>query len=168
MNNRLDIHALLKRGGLMTPSEVEQLTRELTEAKLSEMGTGISQRSGDQPVKVMPLSGETPIMIRGYFTQQKWIWLKTPEQMEAILGVYGPFRNGVFVLQFKSPLRPGDYKNRAYTYLPDGKEYKPDPHQTVYRPARAPVPQWQLIGAVQAEVIARLRPGERFGEKNKP
>lgn len=167
MNNRLDIHALLKRGGLMTPSEIEQLTRELTEAKLSEMATGISQRSGDQPVKVLPRSGQRPTLATGYFTQQKAIWLQTPEEMEAILGVYGKFRGGVFVLQFTSPLRPGDYENRAYTYLPDGKEYKPDPNEKMYRPAKAPVPQWQLVRAVRAEVIADLPPGERFGDKKK-
>lgn len=164
MADKLDIAALLRRGGLMSPSEVEQLTRELTEAKLSEMVAGISARSGDQPVKVIPLSPQVPKVATGYFTQQKSIWLKTPEQMEGILGVFGKFRTGAIVLQFKFPLRPEDYENKAYTYLPNGQEYKPDPKEKMYLPAKEPVAQWRLRNSVPAEVIAEVKPNRRFGE----
>lgn len=167
MDDKLDIGALLRRGGLMSPSEVEQLTRELTEAKLSEMVAGISSRSGDQPVKVVPLSAQPPKFATGYFTQQKSIWRKSPEEMEGVLGVFGKFRTGVFVLQFQSPLRPEDYQNKAYTYLPDGKEYKPDPNEKIYLPAKEPVAQWRLVNSVPAEVLAELKPGQRFGEDKK-
>jgi len=86
----------------MSPAEVEQLTRELTESKLSEMVAGFSGRTGDQPVKVVPPSNPLPKSAAGYFTQQKSIWLKTPEEMEGILGVFGKFRDGAIVLQFTS------------------------------------------------------------------
>lgn len=152
----------------MSPSEVEQLTKELTEAKLSEMVAGISNRSGDQPVKVMPLSDRPPEYATGYFTQQKSIWLKTPEEMERILGVFGKFRTGAIILQFQFPLRPEDYENKAYTYLPDGKEYKPDPNEKMYLPAKEPVPQWRLRNPVPAVLIAELKPGQRFGDNKKP
>ena len=164
MGDKLDISALLRRGGLMSQSEVDQLTRELTEAKLSEMAAGISSRSGEQPVKVVPLSARRPNVATGYFTLQKGVWLKTPEEMEGILGVFGKFRTGVFVLQFQHALTAHDYENKAYTYLPDGKEYKPDPKEKMYLPAKEPVPQWRLVKPVPAEVIAELKPGQRFGE----
>jgi len=167
MINKLDIDALLRRGGLMSPAEVEQLTRELTESKLSEMVSGFSDRTGDQPVKVMPPTNPLPIFATGYFTQQKSIWLKTPEEMEGILGVFGKFRDGAIVLQFKSPLRPTDYENKAYSYLPGGEQYKPDPKEKMYLPAMEPVAQWRLSGSVPAEVIAELKPGQRFGQKRK-
>jgi hypothetical protein len=162
MNNKLDIAALLRRGGLMSPAEVEQLTRELTEAKLSEMAAGISTRSGDQPVKVVPFSDQPPKIAQGYFTQQKYVWLKTPEEMERILGVYGKFRNGALVLQFRSPLRSENYENKAYTYLPGGEEYKPKPDEKTFLPAKAPAPQWRLKYSVPADCIAKLGPGRRF------
>jgi hypothetical protein len=150
----------------MSPSEVEQLSRELTEAKLSEMINGFSTRSGEQPVKVLAFSNNRPpTFVTGYFTQQKSIWLKTPEEMEGILGVFGKFRNGAIVLQFKSPLAPHDYENKAYTYLPDGKEYKPDPKEKMYLPATQPVAQWRLVKSMPVEVIAELRPGQRFGAR---
>jgi hypothetical protein len=163
--SHLDIRALLTRGGLMTASEVEQLTSEMTQAKLTEMNGGISSRSGDQPVKVVPRLGEPPKFTDGYFTQQKAIWLKTPEEMEGILGVFGKFRTGVFVLSFLSPLCAPDYQNKAYTYLPDGREYKPNPNEKMYLPATQPVPQWRLVNPVLTAVIAKLNPGQRFGEK---
>ena len=151
----------------MTPEEVEQLTRELTEATLAEMVAGISDRSRDQPVRVVPFSDQPPKFATGYFTQQKCIWMKTPEEMECILGVYGKFRTGAFVLQFQFPLQPEDYENKAYTYLPDGKEYQRDPKEKTYLPAKEPVPQWRLTGAVPATCIATLKPGQRFGEKKR-
>lgn len=150
----------------MSPAEVKLLTQELTEAKLSEMVEGISSRSGDQPVRVVPFSAQPPGFAAGYFTQQKWIWLKTPAQMEGILGVFGKFREGALVLQFKSALRSSDYENKAYTYLPNGEEYKPKPEERMYLPAIEPVPQWRLTRPVPADCIARLRPGQRFGSRS--
>ena len=151
----------------MSPAEVEQLTRELTESKLSEMVAGFSARTGDQPVKVVPPSNPPPKSAAGYFIQQKSIWLKTPEEMEGILGVFGKFREGAIVLQFTSRLLPGDYENKAYSYLPDGKEYKPNPKEKMYLPATEPVAQWRLVKSVPVEAIAELKPGQRFGKKRK-
>jgi len=146
----------------MTSSEIEQLTREMTEAKLAEMIAGAETRSGDQPIKVMPFSSNPPTFASGYFTQQKYIWRKTPEEMEGILGVFGKFRVGAFVLQFEFKLSATDYENKAYSYLPDGKVYVPNPNEKVYLPATAPVPQWRLKVPVPAKLLASLRPGQIF------
>ncbi len=78
-HRELDISALLRRGGEMNAAEVEQLTNELTEGKLSEMLRGFNDRSLDQPVKVVPAEGAPPASVRGYFTQEKFIWGRTPE-----------------------------------------------------------------------------------------
>jgi hypothetical protein len=40
----------------MTADEVKQLAQNLTQAKLVEMSIGSSERSLDQPVKVIPFS----------------------------------------------------------------------------------------------------------------
>jgi hypothetical protein len=165
MNKPLDVFALLRRGGEMTASEMEQLASELTEGKLSEFGNSLSGRSLDQPVKVIALSGNPPNHVTGYFTQQKFIWGKTPEEMESVLGVFGGFRQGACVLQFVSPLRAGDYENKAYTYLPDGKEYVPDLNERVYLPGKG-APQWRLKAPLPAQCIATLRPGQRFDRQS--
>jgi hypothetical protein len=81
--------------------------------------------------------------------------------MEAVLGIYGKLSAGAFILQFTSPLRKGDYESRAYTYLPDGKPYEPDPREKVYLPGKG-APQWQLTREVQASLIATLHPGQQF------
>ena len=163
MGRQLDITELLRRGGKMTEAEVKQLTEEMTEAKLSQLSAGITSRNLDQPLKVLPAIGEPPKVARGYFTQQKFIWGKTPEEMEAILGILGKLRRGAYIVQFEAPLKPTDYENRAYTYLPDGKEYKPDPAETVYLPGSG-APQWTLTREVQGSCIARLHPGQVSGQ----
>lgn len=163
MAKPLDIAALLRRGGDMTRDETKQLARELTEAKLSEMAVGASERSLDQPVKVIPFTQHPPKSVSGYFTQQKFIWGKTPEQMEAILGIFGKLCQGACILQFEMPLNITDFENRAYSYLPDGREYTPDPKETVYLPGKG-APQWLLTHEVQARCIARLPPGESFNK----
>jgi hypothetical protein len=147
----------------MSDAEMRQLAHELTEAKLAEMSAGVSTRSPDQPVKVIPMVYPSPASARGYFTQQKFIWGKTPEEMEAILGIFGKLRRGALVLEFAAPLRQGDFENRAYTYLPDGKEYKPHPNETVYAPGKG-APQWVLTREVETKCIAMLRPGRPFNK----
>lgn len=145
----------------MTEAEVKQLTQEMTESKLSQLSAGITSRNFDQPLKVVPAIGDPPKVVRGYFTQQKFIWGKTPEEMEVILGIFGKLRSGAYILQFKAPLKPADYENRAYTYLPGGKEYKPDPAETVFLPGSG-APQWTLTREVQGSCIARLNPSQAF------
>jgi hypothetical protein len=165
MNNPLDVFALLRRGGEMTTSEMAQLANELTEAKLSEISQGFSGGSQDQPVKVVPFSASPPKFATGYFTQQKFIWGRTPGEMESVLGVFGGFRQGACILQFLSPLRAGDYENKAYTYLPDGKEYIPDRKETMYLPGKG-APQWRLKNPIPAQCIATLRPGQRLDRQS--
>jgi len=58
-------------------------------------------------------------------------------------------------------LREGDYDNRAYTYLPGGKVFPKNSREKVYRPGDG-APQWRLTGAVPAEVIVELQPGEEY------
>jgi hypothetical protein len=157
----LDIYALLRRGGVMTALELEQLGRELTAAKLFEMARGVNEQTKDQPVKVSPMSPETPTFAAGYFTQQKFIWGSTPEEMESILGIFGKLQRGAVVLGFTRPLNPSDYENKAYTYLPDGREYRPKPNEKMYLPGRG-APQWLLTGTLPVCGIARVQPGQPF------
>jgi hypothetical protein len=159
----LDVDALLRRGGLMTDAEVEQLARELTFAKLEQMAFGTTSRTLDQPVKVMPLTDHAPKTVAGYFTQQKYVWGKTPEEMESLLGIFGKLRYGAFVLQFDRPLVENDYENKAYSYLPDGKEYVPNPNEKTYLPGKG-VPQWRLSRAVDATCIAKVQPNQPFNK----
>jgi hypothetical protein len=163
MGKPLDTSELLRRGGEMSPDEVKQLAQELTEAKLAELSAGTSHRSFDQPVKVVPVGKHALTLANGYFTQQKFLWGRTPEQMESILGVFGKLRLGAHILQFQAPLKEGDFENRAYSYLPDGKEYVPDPNEKVYLPGDG-APQWRLTKDVQARCIATLQPGQAFNK----
>ena len=161
MAGHLDINGLLQRGGLMSTDEVEKLTNSFTEAKLSEMSGGTTLRNVDQPVKVIPYTDHPPAMVSGYFTQQKFICGKTPAEMEQVLGIFGKLSAGACILQFESALRGYDYVNKAYTYLPDGKEYTPDPNDNCYLPGKG-APQWQLAHAVKCSLIATVKPGVRY------
>jgi hypothetical protein len=161
MGNPLDISDLLRRGGEMTEAEVKKLAQEMTEAKLSGLSNGVSSRNLDQPVKIVPAIGAPPRVLRGYFTQQKFVWNETPQEMEMILGIFGKLREGAYILQFNESLKPGDYENRAYSYLPDGKEYKPNPNEKVYLPGKG-APQWVLTRGVQGSCIAHLKPNQVF------
>jgi hypothetical protein len=81
--------------------------------------------------------------------------------MEAILGIFGKLREGAYVLEFVAPIKPEDFENRAYSYLPDGKEFKPDPNEKVYLPGKG-APQWMLTRRLQVKCIAALKPGQPF------
>jgi hypothetical protein len=161
MAKPINIGELLRRGGELSKAEAEQLTQEMREASLIKLGGGILSRDLEQPVKVVPAIGSPPNVVRGFFTQQKFVWNHTAEEMERILGIFGKLRRGAYVLQFEAVLKAGDFESRAYTYLPDGKEYKPDPKEAVYLPG-AGAPQWVLTRAVQASCLAHLKPGERL------
>jgi hypothetical protein len=165
MPKPIDIFELLRRGGDMTDAEVTQLTDEMTEAKVSDLAAGTLSRAYDQPVKVVPWTGQPPAVVGGYFTQEKFICGKNPQEMGQILGVFGKFSNGAYILEFVSPLRAGDFEGRAYTYLPDGKPYVPKPNEETYLPGRG-APQWELKGIVQARCIATLKPGEVYIRKS--
>jgi hypothetical protein len=162
----LDWKTLRGRKGELTAAEIHQLTLDMTAAKLLEMSRGIQDRTGDQPVKVIPRIGTPRGYASGYFTQQKYVWQKTPQEMEAILGIFTKLRDGAFILQFIQPLRSQDYENRAYSYLPNGKKYEPNRNEKVYLPAKEPAPQFELRNAVPAECIATLQPGQRFDERS--
>ena len=157
----MNISELLRRGGMLTDAEVRQLTDEFTEAQISEFSMSLTDRSFDQPVKVVPFSESPPRIARGYFTKQKYVFGKTPQEMERVLGVFGKFMNGALVLEFVAPLLRGDFENRAYTYLPGGKLYKYDPEEKVFLPGQG-APQWILTREVQVRCIATLKPGQVY------
>lgn len=90
------IEELLRRGGKLTKAELDEVSSQLTSDKRSEFAKGWFNHDEDQPVKVVPIlltkSGDeesAPSHVRGYFCQLKTILGKTPEEMEAILGIYG-------------------------------------------------------------------------------
>lgn len=47
----------------MTADEVKQLAQDLTQAKLVEMSIGSSERSLDQPIKVIPFINDPPASV---------------------------------------------------------------------------------------------------------
>ena len=157
----LDIAELLRRGGELTPAEEKQLLQEWQESKLAGLRDATSARTLDQPVKVLPRLGAPPKIATGYFTQQKFIVGKTPAEMEAVLGIFGKLAPGAFILQFDRPLRENDFEAKAYTYLPDGKPWVPDPAEKVYLPGKG-APQWRLTHPVAAECIAVVAPGQAY------
>jgi hypothetical protein len=165
MPKPIDIFELLRRGGDMTDAEVKQLTNEMTEAKVSDLATSTSSRAYDQPVKVVPITGQPPAAVGGYFTQEKFICGKNPQEMGQILGVFGKFSRGAHILEFVNPLRACDFESRAYTYLPDGKPYEPKSNEKVYLPGSG-APQWELKRIVQARCIATLKPEEVYIRKS--
>jgi hypothetical protein len=165
MPRPIDIFELLRRGGNLTDAEVKQLTDEMTEAKVSDLATSTSSRTYDQPVKVVPMTDQPPVVAGGYFTQEKFICGKNPQEMGQILGVFGKFSSGAHILEFVSPLKAGDFESRAYTYLPSGKPYKFKPNEKMYLPGSG-APQWELKGIVQARCIATLKPGEVYIRKS--
>lgn len=139
---------------------------DLTSGKLDEMQKGSRDGSVDQPVKVIPRNGIPKPVMDGYFTQEKFIVNCGPRTLERVLGIYGKLKNGAYILAPVLPLMIGDYLNKAYSYLPDGKPFV-DPKEEVYRPGSG-APQWQLTRPLQARVIAELDPDEPYGRFHRP
>ena len=134
MARPLDVGALLRRGGIMTADEVKQLAQDLTQAKLVEMSIGSSERSLDQPVKVIPFSPSAAIS-----SNRNSFGVRCRRKCKQYLEFFGKLRGGACVLEFARPLGPRDFETRAYSYLPDGKEYKPNPKEKCTCPGRVPL-----------------------------
>ena len=148
----------------LTPEELAELRTEMQGLKRQEFAKGWFNRDGDQPVKVVPMDSERITVVSGYFCQLKALLGKTPEEIEGILGIYEKLTNGACIIRIDNLLLPGFYEDKAYTYLPGGKKYRPsgDESKNPYRPAKQPTAQWQLTREVGGTVLAKLKPGERF------
>jgi hypothetical protein len=164
-----DISKLLKRGGEATQAEIDQLTRDATEAKVQEFNHAITKGTIDRPVKVVTLDNSTPpITIKGYITQERFILNRTPEELARILGlrVAIDLKPGARIMGVAEQLKVTDFENRGYTHWVGGKprppESKPkakDPNR--YEPGDG-AGQWELIREVKAAKILDLRPGEPY------
>jgi hypothetical protein len=83
----------------------------------------------------------------GYVTQAKFVVGRTPEQMEAILGLQrGELKEGAYVMTIESP-QVDQFELRSYTNLPDGKVFVPGVSDPRWLPALG-APQWQISKGV--------------------
>ena len=165
-HSKLTIEQFLSRGLPLSDEELSRMCLDLTNEKLDEMQRGTRDGSLDQPVKVVPREGMPKATMSGYFTQEKFIVSCDPRTLERVLGIYGKLKNGAYILAPISPLMVGDYLNKAYTYVPEGKPFE-NPDERVYRPGTG-APQWQLTRPLQARVIAQLAPDEPYARFHAP
>ena len=154
------IDRLLRRGGLASAAELDQVAAQLTHAKLAEFNHAIALASIDRPVKVITLIGAPPpVLVRGYITQERYLLDKTPDEMRKILGLRSnDLTTGALILAIAQPLHFTDFKNKGYTYLPGGKPWTPSSPYPIGKGAG----QWELVHEVRATSIEALKPGQRY------
>lgn len=144
--------------------------------------------AGAWPVKVMPLArlmeivkrnGGRPLRgVGGYFTEFRYVRLRTPEKLEATLGfARGYLASGVSLWKFDALPSPSDFELRGYSQCPGGNPFdgivvrfegaeRPQYLAKNGAPAAFPpglgVPQWELRSGFQiaATEICRLAPGQ--------
>ncbi|HYM04828.1 MAG TPA: hypothetical protein VET85_17885, partial [Stellaceae bacterium] len=107
----------------------------------------------------------------GYFTEEKWVFGKTPAELERQLGMAeGDYRAGVKIWHITTLPRIDQFDIRAYTHLPDGKPYKPptDSSQKDYKPGLG-ANQYTILypHSLDCELIIALAPGETYSLASK-
>ncbi len=115
------------------------------------------------PVKAMPITrvlelerqdGSHPLQgVGGFFTCMRSVMSKTPEEMEAILGL-GPgyFKSGVSIWRFQQLPTPDQFELKGYTQCPDGENFE----GTVLRETGAPRPKYFKKDGTPATFIPGL------------
>jgi hypothetical protein len=107
----------------------------------------------------------------GYFTEEIWVFGKTPAELERQLGMpAGAYRDGVKIWHITQFPNVDEFDIRAYTHLPDGKPYRPnpDPSKTDYPPGLG-ANQYAILPphALDCELIIMLAPGQTYSLASK-
>jgi hypothetical protein len=156
-----DIPKLLRRGGKATPAEIDQLTRDATEAKIQELNYAVTARTIDGPVKVISLDGRpAPSTVEGYITQERFLLGQTPEEIARVLGLRPSIdlKAGARIMAITEQLKITDFENKGYSYLPGGQPWNSRSKYPVGKGAG----QWKLTRPVSAIQVQDLKPGQPY------
>jgi murein DD-endopeptidase MepM/ murein hydrolase activator NlpD len=152
----------------MTGTEQAGQCTVMTDDVLDSMQKGNLEDSEDQPVKVIPR--DATVAFSGYFTREKFFWGQNPKQLGELLGVRTRFSSGVYLVAPQRPLLPGEAASRAYSTLPEGREYE---KQGAERdrdefPPGTGAPQWKMMLTLPARILAEFGPNENYSRVRSP
>lgn len=121
------------------------------------------------PVKVVPvqdLKGGTRSQMTGYFTEERFILGRTPEEIADILGLSRKqVRYGVKVYRAKSLPQGSDFELKGQTIQPEGKAPPARWRELdLDYPPGVGVPQWKMKAnvAVSLEAPKTIKPAEKY------
>lgn len=117
-------------------------------------------------VKVAALATmSTPVFARvsGYVTQEKFLCGKSPQQIEAALGLKGDsLKTGCRVYRFRRQPGPSECTYELTTAFPDGLAYHEGFSNPDYPPGDARIHQWRLCVEIPVDHLIDLLPGQRY------
>lgn len=121
----------------------------------------------NQIVKVVPAGRGAAAALDGYFTLAKFLFNKTPEQIEAALGLeVGSLKNGARVYRFTRLPQSSEYEYELTAEYPDGLAYNPAWSDERYPPGSREIHQWRIRKGCAIPVDPRnildLMPGQPF------
>ena len=103
---------------------------------------------------------------RGYITEERFLFGKTPDQMERLLGLL-PFqlRGGAKLYRLSHLPKKDEFECKGYTHLPGGQPFEFDLHQwqmgSLYPPGGG-APQYRLVKEVPCSLIQELISGQAY------
>jgi hypothetical protein len=138
--------------------------REAFEAVRREMW---SLRGPSQIVKVVPSGGNAASQLGGYLTLGRFLLGKTPQQIEAALGLRpGSLAGGAKVYRFTRLPMMFEFEYDLTADNPGGLAYNPSYSDPNYPPGSRSIHQWTIKPGVQIPVdsgnFLDLKPGQKF------
>ena len=107
---------------------------------------------GNTPVKVMP-TGVDQQQVSGFFTQEKFILGRTPQQMEDDLGLKpGDLINGATIYELSQTPNAEQFVPAGYTHMPGGSYYQ----EASEYPVGAGAIQFRLNEALPAKIVGKV------------
>ncbi len=140
-NNETEFERAVRKGELVHPEKILQ-------DHIDKFNMG----GGEKPVKVMP-TGVDQQQVSGFFTQEKFILGRTPQQMEHDLGLHlGDLKNGATIYELSETPNAEQFVPAGYTHMPGGKFYQEGSEY----PVGAGAIQFRLNETVPAKVVGKV------------
>jgi len=145
-------------------SRMNEWQREAHDAVRTEMW---SLRGPSQIVKVVPAHWNAASHLGGYITLGKFLLGKTPNQIEAALGLPRDFlKAGARIYRFVRLPMVREYEYDLTAQYPGGLAFNPAHSDLNYPPGDRKIHQWKIKPGVQIPVdsinFLDLKPGQRF------
>jgi hypothetical protein len=118
-------------------------------------------------VKVLPGIATPAAVLGGYITQGKFLVGKTPDEIEAALGLPADFlKAGATIYSFKRVPLTSEYEYELTAKYPDGLAWNPAHFDERYRPGHPAIHQWRIkpgiLIPVEQSGFLTLSPGRKF------
>ena len=141
-NNETEFEKAVRDGTLVHPEKILQYHIDK-----------FNQGGGNAPVKVMPTGVNDQQQVSGFFTQEKFILGRTPQQMEHDLGLKpGDLKMGATIYELSQTPTAEQFVPAGYTHMPGGSFYQEGSEY----PVGAGAIQFRLNEALPAKMVGKV------------